>query len=75
MMDTDNHLVAQSKGIKLLLEELAPLVQKIKTSKFLKVVDFYSEIIKKAIRRTYSILHRVLRSFSAKKITKVSHIE
>ena len=75
MMETDSHLVTQSKGIKVLLEELGPLIQKLKMNRFLKIVNFYSDIVKKGIRRSFSVLHRICRTLSFKNVFGRGDIE
>lgn len=67
MMDIGNQFVAQSKSIKALFDEIAPLIQKLKMSKFLKIVDFYSNIVQKVIRRSFSVLHRISKGLYHKK--------
>lgn len=65
---TSNNLLSLSKGQEVLLAELEPLFEKVSVARFIKVVEIYSDILQKVVRRCLSIVYRILNSFCKLKV-------
>lgn len=74
-MPTSNNLLSLSKGEEVLLAELEPLFERISVARFIQVIEMYSDILQKVVRRCLSIVYRILHSFCKLKIQNWSQFE